>query len=358
MTLKLADNIRTFRKQRSLTQEQLAEVFGVTVGAVYKWEAGLSVPELNMIIEIADFFDSSVDVLLGYEMKDNCQAATVQRLKDYLHNRDLDGLTEAEKALKKYPHSFDVVYESAVLYHMFGLEKHNKEQLHRAIELLEYSRLLLTQNNNPKISEISIYGSLAKVYLELGENDKALELLKSHNTSGIYNDLIGLTLASTCSRSEEAVPFLSEALLNNVASLSRTVIGYINVFHERNDHHTAQIMLLWLIDLLSGLTVEGKPSFLDKMNCVFYICLAYTQLKTNDADAARFSLRKSKALAAAFDAAPNYHADTIQFVSSGDSVSMYDDLGTTAADSLRNAVYSFEDEALSALWREVSVNEA
>ena len=42
MDIKLAENIRTFRKQLSLTQEQLAEVLGVTVGAVYKWEARLS----------------------------------------------------------------------------------------------------------------------------------------------------------------------------------------------------------------------------------------------------------------------------------------------------------------------------
>ena len=45
MDMKLAENIRTFRKERSLTQEQLSEVLGVTAGAVYKWEAGLSVPD-------------------------------------------------------------------------------------------------------------------------------------------------------------------------------------------------------------------------------------------------------------------------------------------------------------------------
>ena len=37
MKINLADNIRAFRKQRSLTQEQLSEVLGVTAGAVYKW---------------------------------------------------------------------------------------------------------------------------------------------------------------------------------------------------------------------------------------------------------------------------------------------------------------------------------
>ena len=77
MEIKLAENIRAFRKQRSLTQEQLAEVLGVTVGAVYKWEAKLSQPELTMIMAMADFFDTSVDVLLGYEMKDNRLQASV-----------------------------------------------------------------------------------------------------------------------------------------------------------------------------------------------------------------------------------------------------------------------------------------
>ena len=64
MTNRLAENIRVLRKERSLTQEQLAEVLGVTTGAVYKWEAKLSQPELNMVMELADFFDTSVDVLL------------------------------------------------------------------------------------------------------------------------------------------------------------------------------------------------------------------------------------------------------------------------------------------------------
>ena len=40
MHIKLGDNIRAMRKMRGLTQEQLAEAFGVTVGAVSKWESG------------------------------------------------------------------------------------------------------------------------------------------------------------------------------------------------------------------------------------------------------------------------------------------------------------------------------
>ena len=103
MKMMLAENIRTFRKERSLTQEQLAEALGVTAGAVYKWEAKLSIPELGLIIQMADFFDISVDVLLGYEVRDNRLETTVKRLQEYRRSKDWDGLAEAEKALKKYP---------------------------------------------------------------------------------------------------------------------------------------------------------------------------------------------------------------------------------------------------------------
>ena len=101
MKINLANSIRKHRKNRKMTQEQLAEALGVSVGAVYKWEAGLSLPELNLIVEIADFFDESVDALLDYDMKDNRQGAIVDRLRTYLNNKDCSGLSEAEKALKK-----------------------------------------------------------------------------------------------------------------------------------------------------------------------------------------------------------------------------------------------------------------
>ena len=66
MKLTLAENIRAFRKERRLTQEQFAEAMGVTVGSVYKWETGQTIPELSMLVKTADFFDVSMDVLLGY----------------------------------------------------------------------------------------------------------------------------------------------------------------------------------------------------------------------------------------------------------------------------------------------------
>lgn len=61
----LAHNIKRFRKMRSLTQSQLAEMIYVTPQNISKWEVGISAPDIEKLCEIAGIFDVSVDVLLG-----------------------------------------------------------------------------------------------------------------------------------------------------------------------------------------------------------------------------------------------------------------------------------------------------
>lgn len=158
MQIRLAENIRALRRQHRFTQEQLAESLGVTPGAVYKWEAGLSQPELAIIVELADLFDTSVDVLLGYEVKDNRRQTTAERLRRYRTEKDRVGLAEAEKALQKYPNDFEIVYRSAGLYRVFGIVEGDEALLRRALALLDKARLLLPQNTDPQINETVLSG--------------------------------------------------------------------------------------------------------------------------------------------------------------------------------------------------------
>ena len=169
MQIRLAENIRALRRQHRFTQEQLAEGLGVTPGAVYKWEAGLSQPELAIIVELADLFDTSVDVLLGYEMKDNRRQTAAERLQRYRVEKDRTGLAEAEKALQKYPNDFEIVYRSAALYRVFGIVETDEALLRRALALLEKARLLLPQNTDPKLSETVLYAETAQTLSALGE---------------------------------------------------------------------------------------------------------------------------------------------------------------------------------------------
>ncbi|MBO4406734.1 MAG: helix-turn-helix transcriptional regulator [Clostridia bacterium] len=356
MKMMLAENIRKFRKERSLTQEQLAETLGVTAGAVYKWESRLSVPDLELIVEMADFFDVSVDVLLGYEVKDNRLEATVKRLQEYRRQKDRGGLAEAEKALKKYPHSFQVVNASAALYRAFGIDSGDKALFRRALELLEESRLLLSQNEDPQISEQTIYGRIAETYLGLGEPDKAVELWKAHNAGGQFNPQIGDTLAQN-DHVEEAVPFLSEALTMILSDLVRTIVGYINVYLERGDYSSAQAILVWGIGLLLGLREADKPNYFDRICAALLAVLAGSQFMAGQRGEARGTLIKARELAEFFDASPSYDESDVRFITRIEGASAHDDLGPTAMAGVELAVSQFKNEEYTALWRSVAIKE-
>ena len=357
MNITLSENIRAHRRARSLTQQQLADALGVTVGAVYKWEANLSAPDLTLLVELADLFDTSVDVLLGYHVKSSKQADTASRLRECLQNRDTDGLAEAEKALLHYPNCFDIVYQSAMLYYLFGLMSGEKPLLRRSIELMERARLLLGQNTDPKISEISITYDMAGAYSELGEEETALELLKSNNPRGINDDVIGQSLAAFCNRPEEAVEVLSSALVSVSAMLIRIVSGFLNVYFKRDDYASGASILKLALDYFAGLKADGKSNLFDKPCAAFYAGLAHAQMKLGRPDEARGSLLAAKKLAEEFDRSPRYSADSLRFVSTVKQQTAFDSLGSTAAETVAKTVNSLENESLSRMWEEITSEE-
>lgn len=65
----LAKNLITLRKQHNLSQEELAERLHVTRQTISKWERQLSVPDAQLLIQIAELFEVSVSDLLGEELR-------------------------------------------------------------------------------------------------------------------------------------------------------------------------------------------------------------------------------------------------------------------------------------------------
>lgn len=61
----LKDNIKTLRKRKGLSQEELAIKLNVVRQTISKWEQGLSVPDSEMLIKISEIFEVSVSTLLG-----------------------------------------------------------------------------------------------------------------------------------------------------------------------------------------------------------------------------------------------------------------------------------------------------
>ena len=66
-----SDNLIQLRKINQMTQEDLAEIVGVSRQAVAKWESGESMPDLEKSRLLAEAFDVSLDDLVNHEPEDN-----------------------------------------------------------------------------------------------------------------------------------------------------------------------------------------------------------------------------------------------------------------------------------------------
>lgn len=70
MKEQLARNIRIYRKERGMTQEELAQVLGLSSQALSKWENALTMPDISLLPELSRTLEVSVDKLLGYVSQD------------------------------------------------------------------------------------------------------------------------------------------------------------------------------------------------------------------------------------------------------------------------------------------------
>ena len=67
MKLNIGETIKRLRKERDITQEEFAEVFGVSCQSVSRWENNSCYPDIELIPTIAAFFDISTDKLMGVD---------------------------------------------------------------------------------------------------------------------------------------------------------------------------------------------------------------------------------------------------------------------------------------------------
>lgn len=85
--IKIGGFLRELRKEKELTQEQLAEKFGVSSRSVSRWENGNTMPELGILVELADYYEVDIKEIIDGERKSEImkkeEKETLQKVADY-----------------------------------------------------------------------------------------------------------------------------------------------------------------------------------------------------------------------------------------------------------------------------------
>lgn len=353
MRVKLYENIKKFRKKRKMTQEQLAEAMGVSVSAVYKWESNQSIPDINLILEMADLFNTSTDILIGYEWRNSNVTNFLDRIATLTRKKEYEEATmEAEKALKSYPNNFDIVYQSALLYLELGEDAEHRELNNRAIELLNHACELIAQNQDDTVSEVSIRTQIAKAHLLLHNTEAALRILKKYNVCGVNNAMIGMVLGDYLHDANEAEKYLGKAFLKFADEINDVMVGYANVFFQRKNYDAVVDCLLWLRTVLRGIQPQSELTWFDKYDCVILETIAECYCFKGEFGRARNYLKEAVSKAVLYDsAAPGKISDMRFFTTLNiEKQPNYDLYGKTAMDCLTRRVQP-EDEGVPEFWK-------
>ena len=85
---KIGEFLKQLRKEKNLTQEQLAEHFYVSSRSISRWETGSNMPDVDMLIELADFYKVDIREIIEGERKsekmDNETKDTLKKVAEYV----------------------------------------------------------------------------------------------------------------------------------------------------------------------------------------------------------------------------------------------------------------------------------
>ena len=186
----LGANIKCFRKNKGFTQEELAGMLGVTPQAVSRWESEAGLPDVSMIVPIAQALNITTDALLGYHVQRQDDRITEQVFAKMKEFEDVEHPGQSALAICEYlaeeanknPMNYDIVLkyvqQVAGLSYYIDMEHLLSAEPERAKAILDDGirkgiNIIRYCNNTKKINKA--HYALAWIYIHRKDFDNARE---------------------------------------------------------------------------------------------------------------------------------------------------------------------------------------
>lgn len=178
---KFCKRLKELRLERNLTQTDVASALGVTTQAVSKWESQYSLPDITMLIPLADFYGVTADYLLCHDLSEK-----EKDILNYLQKCEAfplfpkeqwdDVLKETRSMLRKHPGDHRLMLE--LCWELFLYYKKINSEPKFLIELLEWGDLVISQSTVSQL-RYQVLDLEISSYCELGMYEKARELVET-----------------------------------------------------------------------------------------------------------------------------------------------------------------------------------
>jgi transcriptional regulator with XRE-family HTH domain len=193
----IGEKIKSLRKKREITQEQLAEYLNISFQSVSKWECGDAYPDVTMLPKIALFFGVTTDELLCID-----KLKEQEDINKYFHRKNeallIGDTKEAVAAMRevnaKYPGKFELMKELADILRIDTVREPDVENKQNAYkEIISLGEKIRAECKDDKIRR-EILKNMCVAYRNIGESEKAIHLANANFNSVIQDsDAIWLT---------------------------------------------------------------------------------------------------------------------------------------------------------------------
>lgn len=159
--IKIASILAKKRREKGITQEELAEYIGVSKSAVSKWEKEQSYPDITLLPQLAAYFDISIDELLDYspQLTREDTRKLYHKLSANFTDRPFDEvLKECRAVVKKYYSCFPLLFQMATLlvnhYMLSSSQGQQDEVLGEVVVLCER---IISESSDALLSKEALY---------------------------------------------------------------------------------------------------------------------------------------------------------------------------------------------------------
>lgn len=219
------------RKEKGITQEQLADYIGVSKASVSKWESSQSYPDILLLPEIATYFNITVDELIGYSpqlTKQDIKKIYVKFCKDFATKPFSEVMYEYEHITKEYYSCFPFLLSMVQL-------------------LINHYVLSDTEENKKKLLQKCIF-----LCQRIKEESFVVDEIRQANTLEAIAEMF-------CSNFTRVIDLLDNTTVPYSGEDELLVQAYMSVGDAKNAAKTCQVNIYQkIISILSLLTINAS----------------------------------------------------------------------------------------------------
>ena len=212
MRLPISQVIKRLRKEKNITQEELATALNVTYQSVSRWETDQAYPDIELLPLIANYFEISTDVLLGTdEISNECKRQEFLKLIEKQGNVYCDEDFKIyektlQDAIKSFPRDVFFQWKLCSLYWQMGIECAKKN-----LDVLRKLSLFVIENDKSKYRDYR--NRCIKIMIRVEDDDKLDDWTKYASVT-FYDSLPSLITSRFDYRNE--VRWYNEQIQENI----------------------------------------------------------------------------------------------------------------------------------------------